>query len=86
MTYFNITTMTREKRDLLLEWVEAEGLDPKEISGTEKFSVHNGRVAGHKLVWGTIDDSTPLVNRRKKVVVTVPFNVPQVNPLPEELT
>ena len=42
--------MTRDKREALLAWLQAQGLDPAEIADDGYFVVHNGRVRGHKFI------------------------------------
>ena len=45
-----IRDMTRDKREALLTWLQAQGLDPGEIADDGYFAVRNGRVRGHKFI------------------------------------
>lgn len=79
MTYFEPLEMSPENRDLLLQWIKDEGLDPHDIVAFTKFSVHNGRVAGFK--FARTPEGKAIAHN--KVFVKVPFNLPQQHPLPE---
>lgn len=81
MTYFWVGGMVREQREVLLEWVRAEGLAPEEIRDNGSFSVHNGRVSGEKFLL----DAEGNVQVRHDAPVTVHFHQAQKNPLPEVL-
>lgn len=82
MTYFRPRYMTREKSELLLEWIKAEGLDPDSIADNGKFSVHNGNISGHKFIQNENGEKAVFCGG----AVKVPFRVAQKNPLPEELS
>ena len=45
-----VRDLTRDKREALLAWLQAQGLDPAEIADDGYFAVHNGRVRGHKFI------------------------------------
>ena len=52
-----IRDMTRDKRDALLTWLQAQGLDPAEIADDGYFAVHNGRVRGRRML---LKDGEPI--------------------------
>lgn len=85
MVYLNPDNMTREKRELLLEWITAEGLDPATIANNGRFSAHNGRVSGFRRISLTNDGGENRVLVWNGRFVTVPFNVQQKHSLPEGL-
>lgn len=75
MVYFDPASMSETNRNLLLEWIKAEGLDPNDIAADGQFSAHNDRVSGNMF-------HRPLAIWKGKPL-TVHFNVRQKNPLPE---
>lgn len=81
MTYYTTRDMTREHQQLLLDWLEAEGIDPMRVRDDGRFSVHNGRVSGNKFIFSAAD----LKMIRGGKVLSVHFHQDQKNPLPEEL-
>ena len=82
MTYFEgISEWPEDKRETLVEWIRAEGLDPNVIRDDGQFSVHNGRVSGNQFVLD--DDEKRVVDFRNARYLYTHFNVPQKNPLPE---
>jgi hypothetical protein len=74
MVYFDPASMSETNRNLLIEWIRAEGLDPDDILGDGSFSVHNGRVSGSLL-------QRPVAIWKGKPLTTY-FNYAQQNPLP----
>jgi hypothetical protein len=78
MTYYNPLTMTEDQRSQLLQWLESEGLNAREIVNDGSFSVHNGRVAGKRYLL----DEDGVARRFGSGFVKVPFNEVQKNPLP----
>ena len=48
-----VRNLTRDKREALLAWLQAQGLDPGAIADDGYFVVHNGRVRGHKFIGAT---------------------------------
>ena len=84
MVYLDPNNMTREKREALLEWIQAESLDSGAIFNNGRFSVHKGRVSGERFVKPTEGDKKVLAHKHR--AVTKHFNVPQINPLPEVFT
>lgn len=82
MTYITAGNLTREKHDILLAWLETEGIDPTEIVDNGRFSVHNGRISGFLFL--RTPEGRVKVNSRDEPVL-VHFTQAQKNPLPEEL-
>lgn len=72
--YYDPRTMTPHAHEALLTWLKGEGLVSTDIAA-DNFSVHNGRVSGHRIIG----------KDRKGEPVTVHFTQRQINPLPEEL-
>lgn len=83
MTYFYAQELSPESREVFLEWLHGEGLNPAAIYDNRRFSVHNGKVSGEVFLISTLTNELLYRNNEP---VTVPFSVPQVNPLPEEFT
>lgn len=85
MVYLDPDSMTREKRDALLEWIVEEGLSPASIANDGRFSVHNGRISGNRFVFAFTGDDPERGLVWQKGAVKQHFNVQQKNPLPKEL-
>lgn len=66
-----IRDLTRDKREALLAWLQAQGLDPREIADDGYFAVRNGTVRGYKML---LNDEGNLVYYKGEPV-TVHFNV-----------
>ena len=75
MVYFDPSGMSDTNRNLLIEWIKAEGLDPNDIAADGQFSVHNGRVSGYEFLFPRASVGGKPVKK--------PFNQAQQNPLPE---
>lgn len=78
-----IRDLTPEQAKALKSWLDDEGLKAGDILDDGRFSVHNGRVSGSKILRDSEDQL--IVNIRRGEILTVPFNVKQKNPFPEEL-
>lgn len=83
MTRITARYLTQEKREALLEFLKAEGLDPGEIVDDGRFSVHNGWISGNRYI--RHEDGKLIANMRRLEVLKVPFKQKQKNPLPEVL-
>ena len=85
MARVKVDCLTREIRELLVDWLMAEGLSPASIVDDGRFSIHNGRVSGNQFVFAFADDNPEHKLIWRKDAVATHFNVPQINPLPEIL-
>lgn len=81
MTRLDPQEMTRDKRQVLLEWLTAEGLVPREIIADDRFSVHGGYVSGNKYLF---DENGKIVFHNQDAV-RVFFRQKQKTPVPPEL-
>lgn len=83
MTRITAQYLTQEKCEALLEFLQAEGLDPSEIVDDGRFSVHNGWISGNRYI--KHEDGKFIYNRWREDALKVPFKQRQKNPLPEVL-
>lgn len=67
-----VRDLTRDKREALLAWLQAQGLDPGEIADDDYFAVRNGTVRGYKMLLN--EDGDPVYYNGEPV--TVHFSVP----------
>lgn len=81
MVYLDPAVMSAPNRDLFLEWLANEGLDASLIANNGTFSVHKGRIAGEKVVYGA--DSQAILCRDGVSFLTTHFNVAQQHELPQ---
>ncbi len=78
MTYIYAQELTQDKREVLIEWLKGEGIEPYDVLDDGKFSVHNGVIAGNKFL--TRDGDKVILKNNK--IATVHFRQAQKNPLP----